>query len=336
MAEKKKHHFIARTYLRGFRREDGRVCVYSKDKPRQHWWAAPDAVGFENYYYSQSTPDGGQDNNRLEDFFSSIETGWPELVSKIERHEWCLEGLNQLLRFALMHRVRVPTARDAVEKILAELVRMTTRHLNDCGDLPPPPQGLTFEYLDQHLVVKIDPHKSIYAMGDLAKGAARIFRAVGFQIVRNMTNEGFITSDNPVIYFDPVVPLGSMQPYRIVANRLDVELMFPITPRLMLWGHSQQKPPSGGYVTTYRDLTDKNFVRRANVCIARFANRMIFSNQSRHQPLLEKYASLSPVISVDHVELNRGRGIVAQFVFGKRERKPKWDKPDGRANASTV
>ena len=82
-----------------------------------------------------------------------------------------------------------PTARDAVEKILAESVRMTTRHLNDCGDLPPPPQGLTFEYLDQHLVVKIDPHKSIHAMGDLAKGAAESSRAVGFQIVRNMTNK---------------------------------------------------------------------------------------------------------------------------------------------------
>jgi hypothetical protein len=281
-------------------------------------------------------PDGGQDNNRLEDFFCSIEAGWPELVSKIEHRKRCPGGLDQLLLFALMHRVRVPTARDSVERILAESVRMTARHLNDLGGLPPPPPSLTFEYLDQHLVVTIDPHKSIHAMADLAKGMNKIIHAIGFQIIENKTNEGFITSDNPVVYFDPTVPPKFMQPYDISRDRMDIELMFPITPRLMLWGHSQLKSSSGHYAASYQDLTDKAFVRRANVCAARFANRMIFSSESRHQPLVDKYAGLSPVISVRHLVSKRGRGIVAQSVFGKREPKPKWNRRDREENAPSV
>ena len=235
-----------------------------------------------------------------------------------------------------MHRVRVPTARDAVEKILAESVRMTSRLLNDLGELPPPPPGLTFEYLDQHLVVTIDPHKSIHAMADLAKGVNKIIHAIGFQIIENKTNEGFITSDNPVVYFDPTVPPKFMQPYNISRDRMDIEFMFPITPRFMLWGHSQLKPRSGHYAASYQDLTNKEFVRRANVCTARFANRMIFSSESRHQSLVEKYAGLSPVISVTHLVSKRGRGIVAQSVFGKREPKPKWNRRGREENASSV
>ena len=176
----------------------GRSVSTQKTRRGQHWWAAPDAVAFENYYYSQPTPGGGRDNSRLEEFFCSIESGWPDLISKIEKNERCDGGLDRLLLFALMHRVRVPSARDAAEKMLAESVRMTSRLLNDRGELPPLPSGFSFEDLDQHLVVSIDPHKSIHAMVDLAKGVTEIFRAIGFRIVRNITNEAFITSDNPV------------------------------------------------------------------------------------------------------------------------------------------
>jgi Protein of unknown function (DUF4238) len=133
--QKKKHHYVAQTYLRGFCNPEGKGCVYSKDRPTKSWWAAPETIAFEKYYYSQPLPDGGQDNNRLEDFFSSIEDRWPTLVSKIQHRERHEGGLDQLLLFAMMHRVRVPTARDAAEKMLAESVRMIARHLNDRGEL---------------------------------------------------------------------------------------------------------------------------------------------------------------------------------------------------------
>jgi hypothetical protein len=320
LSEKKAHHFVAQTYLCGFGNEDGKVRAYLKDDPAKHWWASPDTVGFENYYYSQPKPNGGQDNNRLEDFFASIETDWPTVIDKIRRREHPNNWLDQLLLFALVHRVRVPTMRNAAEKMLAESVRMTARHLNDLGELPTPPAGLTFEYLDKNLEISIDPHRSIHAMPDFAKGVSKILQMVGYRLIENKTEEAFVTSDNPVIYFDPTVPLELMQPYCIDRQRLDIELMFPISSHSMLWGHSRLKPASA----SFHQVTDRKFVRRANVFAARFANRMVFSNSAHHQPLIEKYGNLSPVISVTHLETPTGRGVIARFVFGKRERMPKW------------
>jgi hypothetical protein len=132
---------VAQTYLRGFCNPDGKVCVYLKDRPKDPWWADPDTVAFERYYYSQPLPDGGRENNRLEDFFSSLEDRWPAVISKVQNREPLGPQFQDLPSFIIMHRVRVPAARDAVEATLAESVRMTARHLNDCGELPTPPMG---------------------------------------------------------------------------------------------------------------------------------------------------------------------------------------------------
>ena len=286
MNQKKKHHYLAQTYLRGFCNPDGKVCVYLKDRPKNPWWAEPDTIAFENYYFSQPLPDGRQDNNRLEDFFSSLESCWPDIRSKVQNKEPLEEHFKHLLTFIIMHRVRVPTARDAVEAALAESVRMTARTLNDRGELPAPPNGITFDYLDQHLVVSIDPHRSILAMADLAKGVARIIDTIGVEILENHTSEKFITTDNPVIYFDPMTSLALLEPYNISRERMDIEFMFPMTSRFLLWGHSVMRSRSDCHTPTYQDIRDLDFVKRANVLAARFANRLIFSEEERHHDLL--------------------------------------------------
>ena len=245
----------------------------------------------------------------------------------MERHEPLAADLTKLFTFVLMQRVRVPTARDAAEKMLAESVRMTGRHLNDLGELPPPPSGFSFEYLDQHTVITIDPHKSIHAMTDFARGVGKIIDAIGFEILDNQCGKAFITNDNPIIYFDPIVSLGELQPYNINRKRMEIEFMFPLTPRLMLWGHSILKGLHRE--PAYRILLDEQFVHRANTLIARFGYRMIFSNEECHQELVAKYAQRSPVISVIHLKTARGRGIYARHVFGKREPKPKWTRKQG-------
>jgi hypothetical protein len=174
-------------------------------------------------------------------------------------------------------------------------------------------------------VVSIDPHKSIHAVADLAKGVGIIMSAVGFEILENHTSEGFITTDNPVIYFDPTVSQALLEPYNISRERMDIEFMFPMTPRFMLWSHSVMKPGPGRCPTaSYQDVRDTEFVRRANLLAVRFANRMIFSNEDRHQLAVERYAGRSPVVSTTHFKTSLGRGIFTQHAFGTRKPKPTW------------
>jgi hypothetical protein len=324
--QKKRHHFIAQTYLRGFSNSDGKVCVYLKDRPKYPWWAEPETIAFENYYYSQPLPDGGQDNNRLEDFFCALEDRWPDILTKVQSKEPLGERFKDLLSFVMMHRVRVPTARDAVESGLAESIRMTARLLNDSGELPPPPEGLTFDFLDEHLAISIDPHRSILSMADLASGLARIIDAIGFEIHENQTSEGFVTSDNPVIHFDPTVSLALLEPYNISRERMNIEFMFPITPKYLLWGHSVLKASRDRYAPKYHTVSDIDFVRRANTLAVRFANRLIFSNTDLHQDLVERYGKRSPVLSVRHFKTSSGRGMHTKHIFGTPKPKPKWRK----------
>jgi uncharacterized protein DUF4238 len=208
--------------------------------------------------------------------------------------------------------------------MLAEAVRMTSRHLYENGKLPPLPAGLDYDYLDTHTVITIDPHRSIHAMADIANGVMKIFHFIGFNILMNKTEEEFITSDNPVVYFDPTVPEHMMEPYNINRSRMEIELLFPITPKVMLWGHTVLKDQFERRGVAYGKLSDKGFVERANRNIARYAYRFVFARTSNHQALVKRFALRSPVVAVKHVKTARGRGILVQHVFGKREPKPKW------------
>ena len=322
--EKKRHHFIAETYLTAFCNDDGKLCVYFKDKAGDFQFIRPDAIAFEKFYYSQPLPGGGRDNNSIEDCFSKIETQWRPLVQKIERREFLSrDDKIALLEFVLLHRVCVPAARDAAEKMLAERVKMESVHLVDTGALPPPPESLGD--LLGTLQVAIDPHMSIHAMVGLAEGVAKIFDAIGLEILENHTSKEFITSDNPVLYFDPTVSLGLMEPYNINRSRLDIEFMFPITPRFMLWGHSVLKGMPGQYNSVpSRILTDEAFVDRANMLATRFAYRAVFSNVSDHHSIVKRFSGRSPTTSTVHMKTTRGRSAHVRSTFSKRQAKPKW------------
>src|SRR5438270_13944917 len=81
--EKKRHHYNPVTYLKGFVDTSGCVFAWRKDQPEAPLHTVPEAIGFEKFYYSQPLPGGGRDNNSLEDFFSTIEAPWPQLLEKL-------------------------------------------------------------------------------------------------------------------------------------------------------------------------------------------------------------------------------------------------------------
>jgi len=70
--EKKRHHYIPITYLDKFADDTGKVMAYRKDEVLKPLHVRPSAIAFERYYYSQPLPEGGQDNNTLEDLHLRI------------------------------------------------------------------------------------------------------------------------------------------------------------------------------------------------------------------------------------------------------------------------
>lgn len=317
--EKKRHHYNPVTYLQGFVDASGCVFAWRKDEPDTPLHTVPEAIGFEKYYYSQPLPDGGRDNNSLEDFFSTVEAPWPQLMERFAvRTETSLDFL-PLIEFLMLQRVRVPCMRDAIELNLAENMKTEARVLDEAGLLPPKPEAHP-DILD-NLEISIDPHMSIHAMTNLVSGFARVVDACVFEVLHNETNIDFLTSDNPVAVFDPSVPETRMQPYQLQADLQSIELLFPLTSRLLLRGVAGLRFAPA---VTHVRLTSEQEVKRLNRINAKFGYRMIFAKSQEFAILAQKYANLSPVPKSDRRRDGNGYVTKHNWVWGQRRTKPKW------------
>lgn len=230
--QKKRHHYVPVSYLKEFVDPKGRIFAYRKDAPEHALHLKPEEIAFERYYYSQPLPDNKQDNNKIEDFFSIIETPWPVLVANFRNRE-------------------------------------TSTH----------------------------------------------------------TGHTFITSDNPVVYFDPDTPEAAAHPYDVKLSKGRIELLFPISPDLMVIGRTEWKRHFSTFGISFFDLFDKSEAKRINRQIARFGYRLIFSNESGHKALVRKYAATSPVLETSVENKKKESLLLFRMKFGTRRKKAKWNRP---------
>jgi hypothetical protein len=312
--EKKRHHFVPKAYLGAFCDAKGRVRVYRKDNPTKALHVDRDNTGFERYYYSQPTPDGGQDNNRLEDMFSKLEAEWPPIVERMHRREDVNDALMTVFEFMALQRVRVPASRDATEARLASSVKELFLQLHAAGELPPMPPVLEGR-LDE-VVVSIDPHKSIHGMvEDLQQSVLTVFDRVGICLVHNTTGLPFLTSDNPVIWFDPSVPNEEQRPYEVSEDG-PVMLLFPVSPTLLLMGSDENKPMFARHGLLHTDAPHQDWVLSINETVCRYGYEAVYASEPGQEDIVLRYSAASPV----HDPETGGR-----MTFGPRAKLPKWE-----------
>ena len=319
--DKKRHHYVPKAYLRSFCDDTGKVLVYRKDDPSKAIPLSPDNTAFHKYYYSQPTPEGGKDHNALEDFFCKVEDKWPGIVDRLHRHENVNDSLEDIFQFIALQRVRVPASRDAIEKFEGERTKAEVRVLDAAGQLPPKPAG--FEDILDHIEVAIDPHQSIHAMVHMVRGFGQVFDQMGFGALHNKTDVTFLTSDNPVVWFDPSVPEADLQPY-VLRPGGPVMLLFPVSPSLVIVGDSFARDEFVADGMGMADLSNTHLAKVINRQVCRFSYEAVFAQKARHEKLIQKHAALSPVPQFERVSMRKGEIVAFQMVFGKRERKPKW------------
>lgn len=292
---KKRHHYLPVTYLKNFVGDDQRLRVYRKDQAEKCLLLQPQSIAFRRYYYSQPTPYGEWNHDALENLFSAQEERWPSLVWKLNRREPLSPAeVSDLFGFIALQRVRVPAARDMAEAILAHQVMASARALEAQGLLPPAPPEVP-DILGK-TVVSIDPHMSIHAMTEMMRALKPAFNAIGLEVLHNATSATFITSDNPVMLFDPAVREKTMRPYVLSPTLRSVELLFPVSPTLCIRGHPLLRSDFGSRGMRYRKLKSVDGVRRINRMTARFAYELLIASDDTHGSLARVHASLSPVL----------------------------------------
>jgi hypothetical protein len=221
----------------------------------------------------------------------------------------------------MLQRVRVPASRDVVELLLAEFFKAKMWELDVAGQLPPKPKG--FEDILDHVEVSIDPHQSIHAIPKIIKGYGQVLNLMGFCTLTNKTNVPFLTSDNPVIWFDPSVQDADLQPY-VLRPGGPVMLLFPVSPQLVIVGDSSKRDEFVVNGLDVADLTKPHIVMAINRQVCRFSYETVFAQESGHEKLIQKHADISPVPRFSGVPKGEGQIVVWKMEFGKRERKPKW------------
>lgn len=317
----KRHHYVPKAYLKAFCDDKGKLRVYRKDAPAQPLHQVPDATQFRKYYYSQPIPDGGQDNNSLEQVFSSIESEWPQTAAKLHAREDVNDRLENIFQFIALQRARVPASRDAAEAMLAQEVKDTMQVLLKSGQLPPPPPGL--EDLPNRVEVSIDPHKSIHSMVAMMEGMGKVFSMMGLAALHNATELPFITSDNPVIWFDPSLPLDDQRPYTVQPDG-PMFFAFPVSPTLALVGSTDHQEFFRVHGLQHSNVPDEAMVYAINRQICRFAYEAVIASDDGWGDLVAEHAGVSPVHEAVPIPMATGMTTIHRMAFGPRTAKPKW------------
>lgn len=150
---------------------------------------------------------------------------------------------------------------------------------------------------------------------------------MGFYPMHNKTNVPFITSDNPVIWFDPSVKDADLRPY-VLRPDGPVVLLFPVSPSLIIYGHSLWRDQFVSEWLGIMDLSDTGLVEMITWQVCRFAYQVVFAHKAGQERLIQKHAELSSTIRFNRIGAGEDESVVFEMVFGKRERKPKWvDEP---------
>jgi hypothetical protein len=336
MTDPKQHHYIPTTYLDNFCNDDGIIWLHDK-WTGESFPSRPNSVLKEKRYYAQPNHEDKTWNYSIEKFFSEkIETDWPETVRLIQSGPQHLSQLYNLYMWMYALRTRVPNCRKAVEYSLQEQVKLIgaairdeeflsrerniIEHFNKA--LNKTYQCMEDLYEDGAVVIKIDPHRSLLAMADIAKGFSKVISELHFHFVTNHTAIGFNCSDNPIVYYPARQDVGNCTPYQFRPGR-PFEFIFPITKHHCLYHNSLNPIAPQQIVMT--ETNNAEFVRRVNDFVGAFADRYVVSSGELGTTETPT-RNLCPRPRAYHIPQPRGTALFLRYEMGQPLRLPKWDR----------
>lgn len=307
----KKHHFVSVTYMDGFA-ADGRLWAYHDDRPGMPQRVRPSTVGYEKFYYSQKLPDGSRENHRFEDLWGVVEGVWP-LTRQALRDRRLSPAISlNTLGMATILRARVPAARERHELVMAAELRAQHQALERMGNLPPE----LARYAGQLDTVPVaaNPQRSLGKMQEDFAAFGALSLRMGFEVLHAPRGAAFVTSDNPVCWYDPNESFDDREPYRASG---EIELLFPLDAGMLLRGSTGLVPVN--QIVRHRTLVDRAAVRRCNRTVAQFSYRLLLA-QARCDDLALRHMTTSPTVDIAIEHHGKEIRIILKALFATRPR----------------
>lgn len=307
----RRHHFVSVVYMDGFTNDGGRINAYLQKKPGDPQALRPQSIGYERDYFSQKLPDGGQENHRFEDLWGVTETVWPATVRALEAGRMSPAISFNVHGMLAIMSARVPARRDRHALLMEAKLRNELRLLNGMGKLPAEYDRYSGE-LDT-VPIGINPHETLLRMFDDMKEMGDLCFQLGFEVLHNKTSIPFLTSDNPVCSYDPNRPFLLRTPYD---HSGEIELIFPITSRMLLVGSSKRLPVN--MISRHRNVSNERAVRGYNRTIARFSYRMTLAMDRSSDDIINDHSRVVPTVDIETARVGNEFQIRWRHVFGPK------------------
>lgn len=194
-----KDHYVAQTYLKHFRNENGKLWVYSKKHLDIHERATKsicrEAGWSDNPYF---------ENPRvIEEYLRVYENQWSQAVEmiSIDTPSWAnFQDAKPLLAGYLAYlKLFPPAAVRAGKTALEEIVKVRIIAARDQGLIPSPPIGYEYllEDIENQVRIEIDQKYPHTIATRILFKQTQSLAEMPWVLIQNRTGTPFITSDNP-------------------------------------------------------------------------------------------------------------------------------------------
>ena len=316
MSPPKRHHTIPRVYLKNFIDADERLTLFSKRLDRIIR-PLPQKALTRWFYYSQ--PQGGQDN--VEHGFETtllheLEEQYPSLYEELT--QGTCSSIELLFQTLAISRVRSPAFREVFELALADYVDGFVRALPK-KQFPKPPQSIPD--LWDKIFPAIDPHRSLHAMPHYMKHYMAGVTSCSFAVAIAPKGIEFLTSDNPVIWFENRYQLGSETIFPFTPTQ-NTRVFFPLNKRMTLVGRLRRNGESEfreGFMEATRPMVRSiNEMQLACSWDATIGTESIPLVRKRH------YSKLAPCMKVESFDPESNEYQLAPFTLAPMRDKLKF------------
>lgn len=316
MSTPKRQHTTPRVYLENFCEDDGRLTLYSKRQAETRRPKPVDAL-VRSFYYSQ--PLNGELNaeHGIEtEFLHGLETRYNELYTQL------IEGLevDLVLLFQTLASMRARSAafREAFEIGLAELVDEQVRAIPRSA-FPSPPESIPDIWDKVHAT--IDPHRSLIAMAHYTRFYMRGITECSYSVVRAPKGTEFLTSDNPVIWFERGYQQGREKIY-LTQPTSATRVVFPINKCVALLGRVR-RPKEAEFRTGVREIP-RRLLRSANEMQLACAWDGVVGTARLPVRSRSHYSKLAPTVKIDHFDPKQNTFLLNSWSLEPLRKKRKF------------
>lgn len=280
MSEKKNQHYVPQFYQRYFSNDKKTVAVYILKSKKYIAKSPIKNQASEDYFYSKDEHD-----TKIESALGKLEALSKDALDRIISNP--KEKLSEQDNYTLYHFMMIQLGRtlsqanlmqELVDKISRNIVKAIVKLKKENGDTEDA-KILTDDVLDS---VQIKLKKP----GIIALGTTIEIRALCIdlkcKILINNTKVDFISSDNPVCFYDQFLEKMGDDTHGLGVKGL--QLFLPLTPRIGVFYYDPVVYKLGERKKTYVDVGNDNDVKELNKLVSANANEILIFNSASYLP----------------------------------------------------